>query len=147
MATKPQLVLVVDFFSISTYDLCQYLLVVDRSDRKVSPLYEPLHPAVLRAIHGVVLAAQAAGIPVSICGEMAAEPATALVLVGLGVRELSMSPAAIPHVKAALRGASAAHLQEVAEACLGLRTAGEIEARLREELADALAARPVFQGE
>jgi phosphoenolpyruvate-protein kinase (PTS system EI component) len=78
---------------------------------------------------------------------MAAEPPTALVLVGLGVRELSMSPAAIPHVKAALRGASADHLQEVAEACLGLRTAVEIEARLREELADALAARPVFQGE
>ena len=137
----------VDFFSVGTNDLIQYLLAVDRTDPRVSAHYLPLHPAVLRAIHGVVLAAQAAGIPVSICGEMAAEPATALVLVGLGVRELSMSPAAIPHVKAALRGASAAHLQEVAEACLGLRTAGEIEARLREELADALAARPVFQGE
>jgi phosphoenolpyruvate-protein kinase (PTS system EI component) len=63
------------------------------------------------------------------------------------VRELSMSPAAIPHVKAALRGASAARLEEVAEACLGLPTAEEIAARLRAELSDALAGRPVFQGE
>jgi len=70
-----------------------------------------------------------------------------LVLVGLGVRELSMSPAAIPHVKAALRGASAARLKAVAEGCLGLPTARAIETRLREELADALSARPVFQGE
>src|SRR5712691_10538817 len=137
----------VDFFSVGTNDLIQYLLAVDRTDPRVSVHYQPLHPAVLRAIRGVVSAAQAAGLPVSICGEMAAEPATALVLVGLGVRELSMSPAAIPHVKAALRGASTDRLEEVADACLGLRTAVEIEARLREALADALAARPLFQGE
>jgi phosphotransferase system enzyme I (PtsI) len=137
----------VDFFSVGTNDLIQYLLAVDRTDPRVSAHYLPLHPAVLRAVREVVSAAQAAGIPVSICGEMAAEPAIALVLVGLGVRELSMSPAAIPHVKAALRGESAVHLKEVADACLGLATAVEIEARLREDLAGALAARPVFQGE
>jgi phosphotransferase system enzyme I (PtsI) len=137
----------VDFFSVGTNDLIQYLLAVDRADPRVSAHYQPLHPAVLRAVRGVVAAAEGAGIPVSICGEMAAEPATALALVGLGVRELSMSPAAIPRVKAALRGASAAHLKVVAEACLGLATAGEIEARLRAQLADALAVRPVFQGE
>jgi phosphoenolpyruvate-protein kinase (PTS system EI component) len=78
---------------------------------------------------------------------MAAEPATALVLVGLGVRELSMSPSAIPRVKAALRECSGAQLRQLAEACLQLPTAEVIEARLRAELADALAARPVFQGE
>jgi phosphotransferase system enzyme I (PtsI) len=137
----------VDFFSVGTNDLIQYLLAVDRTDPRVSAYYQPLHPAVLRAVRGVVQAAAGAAIPVSICGEMAADPATALVLVGLGVRELSMSPAAIPHVKAALRGASAARLEEVAEACLGLPTAEEIAARLRAELSDALAARPVFQGE
>lgn len=137
----------VDFFSVGTNDLIQYLLAVDRTDPRVSAHYLPLHPAVLRAVRGVVAAGEAGKIPVSICGEMAAEPATALVLVGLGVRELSMSPAAIPHVKAALRGASAARLKAVAEGCLGLPTARAIETRLREELAAALAARPVFQGE
>jgi phosphotransferase system enzyme I (PtsI) len=137
----------VDFFSVGTNDLIQYLLAVDRTDPRVSAYYQPLHPAVLRAVRGIVAAAQQAGIPVSTCGEMAAEPATALVLVGLGVKELSMSPAAIPRVKAALRESSCAHLKEVAEACLLLPTAEVIEARLREELADALAVRPVFQGE
>ena len=137
----------VDFFSVGTNDLIQYLLAVDRTDPRVSAYYQPLHPAVLRAVRGIVTAAQQAGIPVSTCGEMAAEPATALVLVGLGVKELSMSPAAIPRVKAALRESSCAQLREVAEACLLLPTAEVIEARLREELADALAVRPVFQGE
>jgi len=136
-----------DFFSVGTNDLIQYLLAVDRTDPRVSAHYQPLHPAVLRAVRATVEAAGRAGIPLSVCGEMAAEPATALVLVGLGVTELSMSPAAIPRVKAALRGALAAHLKEVAEACLGLPTAAEIEARLRGELADVLAARPVFQAE
>jgi len=137
----------VDFFSVGTNDLIQYLLAVDRSDPRVSAHYQPLHPAVLRAVRGIVEAAEQAGIPVSTCGEMAAEPAMALVLVGLGVKELSMSPAAIPRVKAALRGCSGAHLKEVADACLLLPTAEVIEARLREELSDALAVRPVFQGE
>jgi phosphotransferase system enzyme I (PtsI) len=137
----------VDFFSVGTNDLIQYLLAVDSSDPRVSAHYQPLHPAVLRAVRGIVEAARQADIPVSTCGEMAAEPATALMLVGLGVRELSMSPAAIPRVKAALRGCSAARLKEVADACLLLPTAEVIEARLREELSDALSVRPVFQGE
>jgi phosphotransferase system enzyme I (PtsI) len=137
----------VDFFSVGTNDLIQYLLAVDRTDPRVAAHYQPLHPAVLRAIRAVVTAGESAGIPVSICGEMAAEPATALVLVGLGVRELSMSPAAIPRVKAALRGASAARLQELAHSCLGLPTAEEIESRVRTALSDALATLPVYQGE
>ena len=97
----------VRFFAVGTNDLIQYLLAVDRVDPRVSSLYEPLHPAVLRTIDGVVRAAGAHGIPVSICGEMAADPLQALLLVGLGVRELSMSPVAIPRVKAALRAVSA----------------------------------------
>jgi phosphotransferase system enzyme I (PtsI) len=129
----------VQFFAVGTNDLIQYLLAVDRVDPRVSSLYEPLHPAVLRTIDGVVRAAGAHRVPVSICGEMAADPLQALLLVGLGVRELSMSPAAIPAVKAAVRAASAARLEPVARASLSLPTAAEIEAMLRRELSEALA--------
>jgi phosphotransferase system enzyme I (PtsI) len=128
----------VQFFAVGTNDLIQYLLAVDRADPRVSSLYEPLHPAVLRTIDGVVRAAGAQGVPVSICGEMAADPMQALLLVGLGVRELSMSPAAIAGVKAAIRSASAARLEPVSRASLSLATAEEIGAMLRRELAEAL---------
>ena len=130
----------VQFFAVGTNDLIQYLLAVDRVDPRVSGLYEPLHPAVLRTIDGVVRAAAAHSIPVSICGEMAADPLQALLLVGLGVRELSMTPAALPGVKAALRAASTSRLEPVARASLSLATADEIGAMLRRELAEALTA-------
>jgi phosphotransferase system enzyme I (PtsI) len=129
----------VDFFTVGTNDLIQYLLAVDRVDPRVSSLYEPLHPAVLRTLAGIVRTASEHGVPLSLCGEMAADPLTALLLVGLGVRELSMSPAAIPRVKAAIRGMSARHLAEVARAALAIPAADEIEAMLRRELAAALA--------
>jgi phosphotransferase system enzyme I (PtsI) len=130
----------VQFFAVGTNDLIQYLLAVDRADPRVSSLYEPLHPAVLRTIDGVVRAAGAQGVPVSICGEMAADPMQALLLVGLGVRELSMSPAAIAGVKAALRAASLSRLEPLSRASLSLSTAEEIGAMLRRELADTLTA-------
>jgi phosphotransferase system enzyme I (PtsI) len=129
----------VEFFSIGTNDLIQYLLAVDRIDPRVSSRYQPLHPAVLRTIHGIVRAAEAEGVPVSVCGEMAADPLQALVLVGLGVRGLSMSPASIAPVKAAIGAVHALHAAELARACLALPTAAEIEAMLRRELAEALA--------
>jgi phosphotransferase system enzyme I (PtsI) len=129
----------VSFFSIGTNDLIQYLLAVDRGDPRVSPLYEPLHPAVLRTVAGVVRAAGSAGIPLSLCGEMAADPLQALVLLGLGVREVSMRPAAIPPVSAALRATREADARRAAERALALPTAGEIEAMLRRDLAPALA--------
>jgi phosphoenolpyruvate-protein phosphotransferase (PTS system enzyme I) len=128
----------VQFFAVGTNDLIQYLLAVDRADPRVSGLYEPLHPAVLRTIDGVVRAAGAQGVPVSICGEMAADPLQALLLVGLGVRELSMSPAAIAGVKAAICSASASRLEPASRASLSLATAEEIGAMLRRELAEAL---------
>jgi phosphotransferase system enzyme I (PtsI) len=124
----------VDFLSIGTNDLVQYLLAVDRAEPRVAALYQPLHPAVLRTIVHIVEACGARGLPLSVCGEMAAEPLAALLLVGLGVRELSMSPAAVPRVKAALRSASAARAVEVARACLALSAPEEIEAALRREL-------------
>jgi phosphotransferase system enzyme I (PtsI) len=138
-ATADLLARDVDFFSIGTNDLIQYLLAVDRADPRVAPLYEPLHPAVLRTIRSVVKAAAEQSLPLSVCGEMATDPVAALVLVGLGVRELSMTPSAIPRVKAALRAVSASRAAQVAERCLGLATAGEIEETLRHDLADALA--------
>ncbi len=123
-----------DFFSVGTNDLIQYLLAVDRMDPRVAPLYEPLHPAVLRALKRIADAAVASGRPLSVCGEMAADPLHALLLVGLGVRELSMSPAAIPRVKAAVRMATATESKTAAEACLELATAAEIEQHLRRAL-------------
>ncbi len=120
-----------DFFSVGTNDLIQYLLAVDRMDPRVAPLYEPLHPAVLRSLGSMVVAAAVGGRPLSVCGEMASDPLHALLLVGLGVRELSMSPQAIPRVKTAIRAADAEQARQTAKECLQLATAAEIEVPLR----------------
>ncbi len=128
-----------DFLTVGTNDLIQYLLAVDRVDPRVASRYQPLHPGVLRTLKGVVRVAESHGLPLSVCGEMAADPLHALLLVGLGVRELSMSPAAIPRVKAAIRSVSVRHATELADAALSLPSAEEIEAMLRGELKGALA--------
>ena len=130
----------IDFFSVGTNDLIQYLLAVDRADPRVAHLYQPLHPAVLRCIRRVVELAAQADLPLAVCGEMAAEPLHALTLFGLGVRELSMSPFSIPSVKAALRGIDAAQARVAALSCLDIPTPREIEAHLRHELGEALSA-------
>jgi phosphotransferase system enzyme I (PtsI) len=93
----------VEFFAIGTNDLTMYTLAIDRGDEQVAGLYNPLHPAVLRLIQFTVNAAQRAGKPVSICGEIAGDPRFAPLLVGLGVRELSMAPQSIPRVKQRIR--------------------------------------------
>jgi phosphotransferase system enzyme I (PtsI) len=124
----------VDFFSVGTNDLIQYLLAVDRTDPRVSSLYEPLHPAVLRTLRRIVEAAEAHGRPLSVCGEMAGQPVEAVLLVGLGFRSLSMAPSAIPRVKEALRAVRAADARSLAERCLNLATCREIEAVVREML-------------
>jgi|CXWL01.1.fsa_nt_gi phosphotransferase system enzyme I (PtsI) len=126
----------VDFFSIGTNDLIQYSLAVDRNNEHVADLYQPLHPAILRMLHSVIRAANDAGIEVSLCGEMATDPRYAALLVGLGMRRLSVTPRLLPDIKTRLRDLSAAALTELAESCLGLGTAAEIEARLDAFLAD-----------
>jgi phosphotransferase system enzyme I (PtsI) len=128
----------VAFLTVGTNDLIQYLLAVDRVDPRVASRYEPLHPAVLRTVHGIVRAADGFGKPLSLSGEMAADPLLAILLVGLGVRELSMTPSSIPRVKAALRAVSQERAREVALRSLELDTAGKIASGLREAFAEAV---------
>jgi phosphotransferase system enzyme I (PtsI) len=126
----------VDFFSIGTNDLIQYALAVDRINDHVSYLYEPLHPAVLRIIRWVVQSGHQAGIPVAICGEMAAEPAYAIVLLGLGLDEFSMNPASIPKVKKILRMSRFEETQSLVERLFQFQTASEIECYVRNWMAE-----------
>jgi phosphotransferase system enzyme I (PtsI) len=93
-----------DFFAVGTNDLIQYTLAIDRSNEEVAPLYNPLHPAVLRLIQFAVEAAQRRAIPIGVCGEMAGDPRYAALLLGLGLRNLSMAPGNIPRLKQRIRG-------------------------------------------
>ena len=125
----------VDFFSIGTNDLIQYALAVDRINEHVSYLYEPLHPAVLRIIRRVVRSGHETGIPVAICGEMAAEPIYAVVLLGLGLDEFSMNPISIPKVKKVLRMSKFEETRSLVDQLFQFPTASEIECFLRSWMA------------
>tara|TARA_B100000686_G_scaffold314952_1_gene361430 strand:- start:568 stop:1113 length:546 start_codon:yes stop_codon:yes gene_type:complete len=92
-----------DFFAVGTNDLIMYTLAIDRADEQVAHLYDPLHPAVLRLMQLSAQAALRARIPISICGEMAGNPRYTALLLGLGIRELSMSAATLPRVKERVR--------------------------------------------
>jgi phosphotransferase system enzyme I (PtsI) len=116
----------VDFFTIGTNDLVQYTLAADRGNERVSYLYDPLHPAVLRLISGVVRAARESGIDVSVCGEMAADPVSATLLVGMGVRELSMNPHAVPKIKEVLRSITTVQAEAWAEKAMTIPSTEEV---------------------
>lgn len=121
------LVRYVDFVSIGTNDLIQYTLAIDRENDEVGYLYRPLHPSILRLIKRVTQAGQSAGIPVSLCGEMAADPRYTWVLVGLGVDELSMHPSAVPVIKNIIRSSDLPQMEALAAEVLGVEDVSDAE--------------------
>jgi phosphotransferase system enzyme I (PtsI) len=124
----------VDFVSIGTNDLIQYYLAVDRANEFVTYLYKPFHPAVLRLIRSVIQAARQAEKDVIVCGEMAADTLSAIVLLGFGLRTFSMNPIFIPRIKKALRSVECRTAEKIAEEILKLRSAQEIEEYVTEEI-------------
>jgi phosphotransferase system enzyme I (PtsP) len=124
----------VDFFSIGTNDLIQYLLAVDRSNPKVADLYQPLHPAVLGALMQTIQGAKAEGKRVGLCGEMAGDPLCTLLLLGMGLEEFSMESFFIPIVKKIVRSANYQDAKTVAQIVLQMDSVGEIKRYLFEQM-------------
>ncbi|MCL5271312.1 MAG: phosphoenolpyruvate--protein phosphotransferase [bacterium] len=127
-----QLAKEVDFFSIGTNDLIQYTLAVDRGNEQVASLYDPFHPAILRLIRMTIDAAQREGIWVGLCGEMSSNPLCALLLIGLGVNELSMGALAIPEIKRLIRQIRLADARRVVEDIYSLRSSAEVHDYIRQ---------------
>ncbi len=123
----PELATLADFFSIGANDLLQYTLASDRTNTELATLYNPMQPSVLRFIRQVADAGRNAGKPVAVCGEMASDIRLAPILVGLGVRELSMTPNALPTVRAVLVGHTLRELQDLAERVCAVGTVAEVE--------------------
>jgi phosphoenolpyruvate-protein kinase (PTS system EI component) len=121
----------VDFFCLGTNDLIQYYLVIDRSDRSVVHLYNPFHPAILRCLHQVYTLLRPTGKPITVCGEMAADPPSAAVLLGLGFTSLSVNLAAYPRIKAMIRSISIAQLRELAGQIMKMHKPKEVEQKVR----------------
>jgi phosphotransferase system enzyme I (PtsI) len=113
----------VDFVSIGTNDLIQYFLAVDRNNERVASQFDPYHPAVLRVIYKVIKACNRAIKPVSVCGEMAADALACQILVGMGVREVSVAPQFVPKLKLAIQQACVSDLAPFIQALLKTRTA------------------------
>lgn len=124
----------VDFFSIGTNDLIQYALAVDRTDEKVAYLYDPAHPAVLRLIKSIVDAGHKQGIRVGMCGEMSGDPLFTVLLVGLGLDELSMSASGTARVKQIIRSITTKQAQEILQKTLSLSTGREVQKFSKEKL-------------
>jgi len=123
-----------DFLSVGTNDLIQYTFAADRENGDVAHLHQPLHPAVLRTLKALVETARAAGVPISICGDMAGDPFLTWILVGLGFRELSMDRDRIPLVKAIVRGSSVEEAEALVREALAMEEETEIAELLRNRL-------------
>ena len=134
----------VSFLSIGTNDLVQYTLAVDRGNANLAARFTPLHPAVLRLIKRTVEVGAAHDCDVAVCGEMASQPLMAFALIGLGLRQLSVSPRAVPLVKRLVRSISAAIAREAADAALAAPTAAAAERQLRQRLLAAVGDDPYF---
>jgi phosphoenolpyruvate-protein phosphotransferase len=124
----------VDFLSIGTNDLIQYILAVDRSNRKVANLYEPLHPAVLAALRSTIEAGKREGKRVGMCGEMAGDPLCALLLLGMGLEEFSMGSIYIPMIKKTIRNVTYQAAKAACQIVLQMDTVGEIKRYLFEQM-------------
>ncbi|HXF11023.1 MAG TPA: putative PEP-binding protein, partial [Desulfuromonadaceae bacterium] len=122
----------VKFFSIGTNDLIQYTLAADRTNEKVSHLYEPTHPAIIRLIKITVDAAHANGIWAGVCGEIAGDPVLTPLLIGLGIDELSAAPPVVPEVKYIIRRLKLDEARALAEFALNSESPSEIYARCQE---------------
>jgi phosphotransferase system enzyme I (PtsI) len=122
-----------DFFSIGTNDLVQYTLAADRNNELVASLYSPGDPAVLRLIERVVQAAHHYGIAVNVCGEMSGEPLYTMLLLGLGLRQLSVAPHHLPEIKRIIRSVTTADAVHVAQEAMRLQTARDVNSYLREQ--------------
>jgi phosphotransferase system enzyme I (PtsI) len=123
----------VDFFSIGTNDLIQFTLAVDRSNGKIAYMYEPHHPAVLRSIKIVIDAAHKENIPVSVCGEMASDLYSSLLLIGLGVDELSMTSWSVMECKKVIRSINYDEIRQIATEALKFADSGSINNFLKEK--------------
>jgi phosphotransferase system enzyme I (PtsI) len=124
-----------DFFSIGTNDLVQYTLAVDRGNARLAPRFTAFHPAVLRLLRLTAEAGRAAGIEVSVCGEMAGNPLAVFLFLGLGIAALSVGPASLAETKAVIRSVPAAAARDAVSRVLQLATVTEVAATLRTELA------------
>jgi len=124
----------VDYLSIGTNDLIQYYLAVDRSNEFVSYLYKPMHPSILRLIKFIIETCQKEGKEITVCGEMAADPLSAIVLFGFGLRKFSMNPIFIPKIKKVLRSVEWRAVKKVVQKAMTLKTAQEVEEYLIEKI-------------
>ena len=134
----------VDFFSIGTNDLTQFTLAVDRGNEKVHNLYRPLHPAVVRMIAKTVEAAHKAGIEAAMCGELAASPLATMLLIGLGLDELSVSPVALSEVKKLIRSMTYSDARTLAEKALLIESERELHDLCYEEVKRRFANLPIW---
>ncbi len=125
-----------DFFSIGTNDLIQYTMAVDRGNEKIAPLFQPYHPALWRLIKMTVENGKAAGIPVGVCGEVASDPASAVLLLALGLDDLSMGAFSIPSVKRIIRSVSASEASTVLETVMIMACSEEVESYLNSWLGE-----------
>jgi len=130
----PEIMDVVDFVSVGTNDLVQYLLAVDRDNQRVAKMYDPFHPGVLRVLSQIAEAAQGAGKSASICGEIAGDHWFTPLLVGLGFRELSMAPVFLPRVKLMLRSFSLEECQDLARRALDLHATSQVRKLVHKEV-------------
>jgi phosphotransferase system enzyme I (PtsI) len=122
----------VDFFSIGTNDLIQYTIAVDRNNERIAYLYDPFHPGVLKLIKMVIDNAHAAGIPVGMCGEMAGDPFSAVVLLGLGLDQFSMSAFSIPEIKRIIRSVTMQEAKELVDAIMKMKFSQDIDDYVRD---------------